>query len=126
MGEGKNVDWFSFCLNESSKEVLLKAAPRKKKRKGHLKSCTSVRVGYIDLHTREKQEGTMRSCLQDAFINAGFIFGINISKQLLNQVPPKRTKRISRTSRGLNGTVAKVYPPSLSSALSTDMLCILS
>ena len=105
--EGKNGDWYSICFDESSKEKILNRVPyRKKKRIGHLGSCSSVSLGYIDLHTREKQEGTMRSCLQDAFINAGFIFGINISKQLLHQVPPKRTKNTA-LSDILNSPVIK-------------------
>ena len=65
-------DWYSICSNKSSRESQVDHVPsgRCRNRKGLLHYCASVSMGYIDLCTRQKQEGTIRSCLQDAFINA--------------------------------------------------------
>ena len=54
-------------------------------------SCESVSLGYIELEMQDKQEGDKRSCIQDAFINAGFLLDINISTELYKEVSPKRT-----------------------------------
>jgi len=65
---------------------------RRRKRSGTITaSCVSVRLGYIELEMAEKQFGDERSCLQDAFINAGFLLDVDISTQLYNEVSPKRT-----------------------------------
>ena len=64
----------------------------KRNQKGGLRSCETVSLGFIDLEVSKKQEGNNCSCIQDAFINAGFLFGKDISKQLYKEVPTKRTK----------------------------------
>jgi len=54
-------------------------------------SCESITLGYIELEMQDKQEGDKRSCIQDAFINAGFLLDIDISTELYKEVAPKRT-----------------------------------
>ena len=65
-------------------------------------------MGFIDLEVSEKQEGNICSCIQDAFINAGFLFGKDISKQLYKEVPPKNTKN-TQLSAILNSSVVKNF-----------------
>ena len=40
-------------------------------------SCKSVTLGCIELEMQDKQEGDNRSCIQDAFNNAGFLLDID-------------------------------------------------
>ena len=58
-------------------------------------SSRRIRLGYIDLEVSQKQEGTKRSCLQDAFINAGFLFGKNIKEEMYKLFPPMKKKNAS-------------------------------
>ena len=100
------TDWYSlfaFQLNKKrksqskkTKEISSKPENRKnRKRTGSMSSSRRVRVGYIDLEVSQKQEGTKRSCLQDAFINAGFLFGKNIKEEMYKQFPPMEKKNAS-------------------------------
>ena len=89
------MDWYTCCSENSNAQFqMCDDVPKRsnKRRKGILRSCDSVSFGYIDLKVSDKQEGNIHSCIQDAFINAGFLFGKDISKQLYKEVPPKRTK----------------------------------
>ena len=90
-------NWYEMSNRESSTESQkivsgIGKLSRRRKRVGTLRSsCESVSLGYIELEMPEKQFGDKRSCLQDAFINAAFLLEIDISTQLYNEVPPKRT-----------------------------------
>ena len=55
-------------------------------------SSRRIRLGYIDLEVSQKQEGTKPSCLQDAIINAGFLFGKNIKEEMYKLFPPMEKK----------------------------------
>ena len=58
-------------------------------------SSRRIRLGYIDLEVSQKQEGTKPSCLQDAIINAGFLFGKNIKEEMYKLFPPMEKKNAS-------------------------------
>ena len=110
------MDWYTHCSeNSNATYQIIDDVPKRrcKRRKGILGSCESVSLGYIDLEVSEKQEGNIRSCIQDAFINAGFLFGKDISKQLYKEVPPKRTKN-TQLREILKSSVIKenfLFPP---------------
>ena len=100
------TDWYSlfaFQLNKkrksqpkNTKEISSKPENRKnRKRTGSMFSSRRIRLGYIDLEVSQKQEGTKRSCLQDAFINAGFLFGKNIKEEMYKLFPPMKKKNAS-------------------------------
>ena len=91
-----NEHWYENTAKASSQEcqnyVDVPKVVRYRKRVGTITaSCESVSLGYIELEMPEKQFGDERSCLQDAFINAGFLLDVDISTQLYNEVSPKRT-----------------------------------
>ena len=91
--QGLDIDWYSYCAENSHQQtqMYLDDVPKRsnKRWKGVLRSCDSVSLGFIDLEVSEKQEGNIHSCIQDAFINAGFLFGKDISKQSYKEVPSK-------------------------------------
>ena len=99
-------DWYSLFSNEAKKEQNAHSTktnqttskPKKRnnrKRTGAKYSSRSVRSGYIDLEVSHKQEGTKRSCLQDAFINAAFLFEKDIKEQMYKLFPPMEKKNAS-------------------------------
>jgi len=62
----------------------------KKRKRKIFQDCDTITLGYIDLITEKKQEGNERSCLHDAFINAGYMFGKKICDELYKECPPKK------------------------------------
>ena len=97
------TDWYSLfgvqqnkkrkSQSKETKETSSKPENRKnRKRTGSIFSSRRIRLGYIDLEVSQKQEGTKRSCLQDAFINAGFLFGKNIKEEMYKLFPPMEKK----------------------------------
>ena len=93
-----NTDWYQKSCRESSRESqnIVDGVPKvtnRRRRRGATitASCESITLGYIELEMQDKQEGDKRSCIQDAFINAGFLLDIDISTELYKEVAPKRT-----------------------------------
>ena len=62
-----------------------------KSKRPRLHDCDTATAGYLNLITK-KIDGDERSYLQDAFINAGFMYGEYIQEELYNECPPKKYK----------------------------------
>lgn len=92
-----DTKWYDKVAQQSSrkrKEIYGKEGTtqlsRNKKRRLLFYDDDSLTIGYVDLKMLSKQEGDTRSCLQDAFINAGMIFGKDIRAELYREVPPQK------------------------------------
>ena len=92
--QASNENWFQDITVKSIQKcntmnIAFDPTMIKKKRK-IFQDCDTITLGYIDLITEKKQEGNERSCLHDAFINAGYMFGKKIRDELYKECPPKK------------------------------------
>ena len=62
---------------------------KKPKRKLY-QDCDTITLGYIDLIPDKKKDGNERSCLHDAFVNAGYMYEKDIRDELFRECPPKK------------------------------------
>ena len=91
-----------FCLKQKKEKGILstntnqstiKPKNRKNRKRTESKhSSRAIRSDYIVLEVSHKQEGIKCSCLQDAFINAVFLFGKGIKDQMYKLFPPLEKK----------------------------------
>ena len=99
-------DWYPLFTYQAKKEKIVHSTKsnqstskpkhrKNRKQTGPKHSSRAVRSGYIDLEVSHKQEGTKHSCLQDAFINAVFLFGKDIKEQMYKLFPPMEKKNAS-------------------------------
>jgi len=80
----------SMASNRINGNIVFQNQSIKKRKRNTYSSCETITLGYIDLKLPQKKEGKLRSCLHDAFINAGYLLGKNICNDLYKECPPKK------------------------------------
>ena len=93
----KSNNWFDEITRETSTDsnyingnIVFDSKSIKKRKRNTYLCCETITLGYVDLKLPQKKEGTLRSCLHDAFINAGYLLGKDICDDLYKECPPKK------------------------------------
>ena len=86
---------FSFKQPVKLKNTRLLKTNEKKNKETKKKNKPKPGAGYVCLPMDKKANGNLRSCLQDAVINASYLFGLDLSRAIYERFPPSETEDTS-------------------------------
>ena len=95
ISNAKDDDWFqnvTVRTGRKFKATNIQFNPKliNNKKKRLYQDSETITLGYIDLIPKKKKDGNERSCLHDAFVNAGYMYDKNIQEELFRECPPKK------------------------------------